>query len=482
MKLEQKILKAKGNWRKQAIKSAIGLLSILLFCQLVIIFVSNLQFKDDNVNVESALNEIEVLPTTPKPSSAIPSEQLRQTYIDALSDYQNDLEPELDKINLAKWNEPIAEQLVSLKDNALSAFTTSDYGSAVRDVEALNQLAKTTISDSREEFEQVLSQAQYAYDADQYDQAKSLISQVQILDKTSVEAASLSIKIDKLPEILPQLEKIKLAHTEKNLDKELLLVNELLKLVPDRAAAIERKQDLINSISQRNFKGYIAQSYLALKQNNVQTAKQKVGMAKKIYPNHKAIREVTHALQKLEKNHRFSGYQKQARLAIKADHWGKAKKQLEQALKESPYDPESLKSLKLARSIIAFDSEFKPYINDPYRLSNKKLISTLESKISQASEFISHSPSLRKNTETLSRFINKMNKKITVEVISDNQTFILVRGVGQVGKIQSKSIQLFPGKYTFEGKRKGFKSKLMTVRVPFDKTSFKVTILCDEPI
>jgi hypothetical protein len=75
-----------------------------------------------------------------------------------------------------------------------------------------------------------------------------------------------------------------------------------------------------------------------------------------------------------------------------------------------------------------------------------------------------------------------MNKKITVEVISDNQTHILVRGVGVVGQTSLKTIQLTPGNYTFEGKRKGYKSKLINVLIPYDKPTFSLSIHCDEPI
>ena len=75
-----------------------------------------------------------------------------------------------------------------------------------------------------------------------------------------------------------------------------------------------------------------------------------------------------------------------------------------------------------------------------------------------------------------------MNKKISVEIVSDNQTNILVRGVGIVGITQLKTIQLTPGHYTFEGKRKGFKSKLIDVLIHYDQTSYRVSIRGDEPI
>jgi len=92
------------------------------------------------------------------------------------------------------------------------------------------------------------------------------------------------------------------------------------------------------------------------------------------------------------------------------------------------------------------------------------------------------SPSLTQKANVLSLLVEKMSKKIPVEVISDNQTNILVRGLGVVGVTQSKTIQLTPGRYSFEGKRKGYKSKLLDVLISYDDTSHQVNIICDEPI
>jgi len=75
-----------------------------------------------------------------------------------------------------------------------------------------------------------------------------------------------------------------------------------------------------------------------------------------------------------------------------------------------------------------------------------------------------------------------VNVKIPVTVTSDNQTFILVRGVGKVGVTQQRTIQLKAGVYTFEGMREGYKSKLVELRIPIGSDSIGVRIVCDERI
>ena len=485
MILEQKLIEAKAKQRGQLIKAVIGLITVSLLCAVVILFISYGHINDDT-KVVSLSNTIEieqnVLAVSPKQSPIVSDEQLRQSYIDALSDYENTLKPELNKIDLEKWDQARSQRLVLLEDEALSKFSVADYVGAVSSIEELKQFAQAMITDSQQEFEQAMSSAQSAYDADSYDDAKFQIANALMLDITSVEADALFTKIDKLPEILTLVEEINTARVENKPEKELNLIKELIKLDPEREAFVERKQVLIDSINNTNFKSYIAQSYQAIKQGNTGKARQKIVAAKNIFPNRQEVSDALLALQQLEKKQNLKRYQQKAQSAIAADDWVTAKKLLELALRERADDKVIQKSLLKATTIIALNNEFEQQLKHPYRLSNKQLASRMKDKTIQASAFVNASPSLNKNTQKLSHIIDSMNKKISVEVVSDNQTDILVRGVGVVGVTQLKTIQLTPGRYTFEGKRKGFKSKLIDVLIPYDQTSYRLSIRCDEPI
>ncbi len=481
MKFEQKILKAKEKRRSQFVKVAMGLLIISLLCALVIILLSYKPSKKDSVEIVDAVDD-KPLPSKPASLPEIPDEELRQTYIKALAYYENSLKAELAKIDLIKWNKARSEKLASIKDKALAEFTATDYVGAISSMEDLTQLSQTTITESQQQFKQALSNAQNSYTADKYDEAKFQINQALMLDKTSIEAADLSTKIDKLPEILEQVEKIHTAKLENKLDTELALIKQLLKLSPNRTAAAKRKQVLINAISQRNFNRYINQFYAALKQEDTQTAKQKINDAKKIFPKRQEIAKTTRALQEFEKKQRYQMHSRNAQKAMILDDWPAAKKQLELALHEQANDKASQQSLVQATVIIAANSEFEQHIKNPYRLSNKTLSSKLKTKLANTAALAKLSPSLSKKRDTLSLLIQQMGKEIIVEISSDKLTNIIVRGVGIVGKTQSKTIKLLPGEYTFEGKRKGFKSKLINVLIPYDKSNFHIKIQCDEPI
>lgn len=484
--LEQKLVEAKAKRRKQFINLTIGFITITLICAVVIFYISCCQINpEDSKAVFSDIDkEIEnkIVGSSPVQSQNVPDEQLRQFYIDALNDYENNIKPELDKIDLTRWDKPQSDRLAILQKKALSKFSIADYAGALINIEELTQLAQIMIADSQQQFEEALANAQDAYDIDSYQDAKLHMANAMMLNSQSEEAAILSGKIDSLPGILPLLEKANTAKVENNNEKELGIIQEIIKLVPERKSAVERKRVLVDLINKKNFKSNITKSYKAIEKGDVGRAKQRLAAARNIYPDRQEITDVTIALQKLEKKQRLEKYQHAAQIAIAADDWVTAMQQLELALREQADDKLIQKSLADATKIIALGNEFDQYIDNPYRLSNKMVESKATASIAEAKQFIDVSPSLNIQTKTLSSLIESVNKKVAVEVVSDNLTTILVRGVGVIGITQSKTIQLTPGRYKFEGKREGYKSKLIDVLISYDKTSYRLKVICDEPI
>ncbi len=473
--LEQKIAEAKANKRKRFITLALITITISLVCVVVIFFPS--------VFPERAVeNDKNLVTDNLAQSSNLSNDELRQSYIDLLSSYENNIEPELSKIDIARWDKRRFDKLISLKEEALSKFSLAEYSNAYIKLNEATQFAEAIITDSQKQFAEALPKAQEAYNVDDYKNADKQIKNALMLNNQSNEAIDLSNKIERLPEILPLLDKANTARIENNYEKELGFIKEIIEIVPERTSSVERKNILTDLIANKNFKFNIAKSYDAIEQGNATLAREKLNSAKKIFPNRQEIGKVETVIQELEKNQRFEKHQQAAQKAMTNDDWLTAKQQLQLALQERQGDALILESLSKATSIIRLKDEFEQLIAKPYSLSNTIVASNANTKITEANVYKDVSPDLSNKANELSLVLKEMNNKVSVEVISDNQTNVLVRGVGIVGQAQLKTIQLTPGQYKFEGKRKGYKSKLIDVLIPYDKPSYSITVICDEPI
>jgi len=485
---EKKLIEAQENRRALFINSAIAIVAISLIAFGIVFFLSIAQNKPDE-QIAVLADDIDTLiqpEQTPASESMlspdIPDGELRQAYIAAVNDYQNRLLPKLNNVDLEKWNKTQAERLAQLEDQALSKFSGADYAAALQLIEETKTLAQTLIDDSQQQYEAALAQAQQAYEEDRYQDAKFQIDTALMLNKESREATRLSDKIAKLPELLPLLEKSNTARVENKHQQELNLLNQIIKLAPDRLSAVERKKVLVAQISKTNFNSAIKQAHQAVSKGDVELAKQKIATAIKIFPHRQEIKEATTALKQLEKQQRIEAYLQSAQSAMAADDWPATKKSLELALNEQSDNQYIQALLVKTTTIITLNNEFNHHLNNPYQLANDQRVSKAKIRIAEAAAFANDSPSLNKKAAELAALIEQMSQKIPVKITSDNQTDILVRGVGMVGLTELKTIHLTPGQYKFEGKRKGYKSKLIDVLIPYDQGSYQLTIYCDEAI
>ena len=113
------------------------------------------------------------------------------------------------------------------------------------------------------------------------------------------------------------------------------------------------------------------------------------------------------------------------------------------------------------------------------RSSRQKLAAEL---IVDAATAKSFSPTLTRQRAALETMLQDYTTPLEIIVLSDTHTFIEVKSVGQVGAVAQKTIQLPPGNYIFEGKRKGF----VTIRIPVElrpgDSGKRISVVADEQI
>lgn len=477
--IHQKIAEAKLAKRKLFFKTLLIIILLSVFCVALILWASVPKTRSTSVETEQPLDIVE---SSPQENGNQDSETLRQQYLEAYAHFENTIKPELNKIDLPKWNEPLADRLNANESAAIEQFGEAKYAQANATLDALIKLAETAISDSQNQFESAMQNAQQAFDDNQYEQAKTAISKALMLDSSSNQASALAERIEQLPEIASLVEQIEVANVENNPQTELRLINQLLTLTPEREALKQRAQALQTTLNNQKFQSLISQSYAAIDDGRIEAAKSALSQARNIYSNRVELSDVNTAIQQYEKNQRIQSGLTNAAKAESNDNWQAVKNNLEQVVKENPNNQSATEKLTMANNILSLDKQIDDYLKSPYRLSNSQLAEQARGAINAAAAYRNQSLSLTRKSRELETVLTAVNQTVPVEVRSDNQTHILVRGVGNVGVVDSKVIQLKPGQYTFEGKRQGYKSKLVEVTIPYDVNRFSLTLVCDEPI
>ncbi len=477
--IHQKIAEAKLAKRKLFFKTMLIIILLSVFCMALILWASAPKTSSNNAETEQPLDIVDI---SPLENDNQDSETLRQQYLEAYAHFENTIKPELNKIDLPKWDKLLADRLNANESAAIEQFGEAKYAQATATLDALIKLAETTITDSQNQFESAMQNAQQAFDDNQFEQAKVAISKALMLDSSSNQASALAERIEQLPEIASLVEQIEVAKVENNPQTELTLINQLLTLTPERETLKQRAQALQTTLNNQKFQSLISQSYAAIDDGRIEAAKSALSQARNIYSNRTELSDVNTAIQQYEKNQRIQSGLSNAAQAESNDNWQAVKTNLEQVVKENPNNKPATEKLAMANNILSLNKQIDDYLKSPYRLSNNQLAEQARTAINAAAAYRNQSLSLTRKSRELETVLTAVNQTVPVEVRSDNQTHILVRGVGNVGVVDSKVIQLKPGQYTFEGKRQGYKSKLVEVTIPYDVNRFSLTLVCDEPI
>lgn len=474
--INEKIAAAKQAKRRHIIQMLLFVLLLSLIGWGLIYWAS--QPKTPDTASETAEAKPAAVETTPPVDDA----ELRQAYLDAYARFENELRPQLNLIDIPAWDNALSEKLANTEKQAVQQFADSRYGKALETITQLITLAEKAIADSQRQFAEAMQTAQSAFDDNDYPRAKQAIDKALILDTSSEDAKKLAGRVAQLPEINDLLAQIKTANAENNRQRERDLLNQLLKLVPEREALKQRARELTSAINNDNFQRHINQGRQSLDNADAAGAQAALARARQLYPDRAEVQDLDQAIQQFQQNQQLQQLQTAAAKAASEDDWAAVAKHRQQIQSLTPADKANAEQLAVANKIVTLEQQIDAALAAPLRLSNQPAASDAEALLAQAADYQNQSRKLAAKRQQLAEILTAANQPVAVNVRSDNQTFISVRGVGNVGVTEAKTIQLKPGNYTFEGKRSGYKSKLIEVQVPLDKASISVTLICDEAI
>ena len=426
--------------------------------------------------------DVDATPPQVDRQTAESSVALQAEFVERLNEYETRIEPALRHIDLRRWDSEQYHQITDLKKQATAQFGAARYAEAVATVNDLTQRVLMVIERAENLFEKALHNAKHAYKNDQYDDAKYQIERALMLNIESSQAKKLQAKIEALPTLLSLLEQIKIANKENNHQKEYALIERALAQDANRVALVERKKTVSQILRDQTFKTAVAEAFAAIEKKQAELAKQKLATAKRMYPKRPDVAVLERQLMALEKNMRLENALESARALMSKDDWLAAQKVLEKVYQEALDDKVIVDELHRARQIVQFKMLFERYIQHSNKLLNDKVYRKVTQAVAQSEAVSAFSPSLRKQRSDMRVLLRQSVAKVPVEILSDGKTYVSVRGVGKIGSVQKKNISLQPGTYVLEGKRRGFKSKLITLTIPLEAVDSRVTVICDEPI
>ena len=427
-----------------------------------------------------------VVPEQPVPPPAAPGETVqahsRDEVVQALGVYEQDFEPTISAAGFAAWNAPQQAEFTAAKDRVITSLANGQTDRAFDKAGQLLANAATAVDAFEAAFTDAMTAAEVAYHADDYNGALGAVNRALALKGEDAAANTLKQKISSLPEILDLIEKARIANVENDLEEELALSREILRLDDSRTAYRERISEIESALRERQYERALAIAFDALKAENISKTETAYQQASALFPAREETKNLASQLKELKRKVTFRAFVKDGDAAIKKDDWPAAMGFYQNAAALYPDNAQVLETISLIEQILRHDAEVRSFLQQPERLSAANIRSKAEQAVKDADLFGTMSASLGRNVEALETAIVRQNREIDVWVLSDKQTSVSVRSVGQVGQVDRYKIRLKPGQYIFEGRREGYRTKSVSVTITPEDSQVEVTVISDERV
>lgn len=419
-------------------------------------------------------------PSGTPPGTIAPSgtDEDREAFKGLLAEYTSRLEPTLSSHGFALFDAIAAKQLANLKEQAISVFGAGDYAQARSLMDPLVSQAKARIQTFEAAVDEAVKKTQAALAQDDARQAEIHFAQANAFAPQSPEVQALASKVQNLPQVLKLVEKARLAKLQNDAAGEAAALREVVRLAPERTETAQRLAQLGQSRASQALAGYLQGVVAGIEADNPEAARASLEKARKLVPGRDEYSLLEKDLAALEKKHALVKLIGKASQAQSNDDWDGALAAYTQVRALDPALEAARVGGQRAQHIVALRQSITDAMKYPARLSTSHGEQNAQGLIQAAKENAEASPSLARMGLELEEHLRQYTTPVSIRVVSDGKTFVQVRGVGKIGQVTEKVIQLRPGHYTFEGKRDGYVSELAEVDIKPGSSDAEVQVVC----
>ena len=505
--LQDKLEQASRESKQKRLQIASLIVVVTLVTALLILGIIKIDISSFNVGQEDQVPKMETVSVSPsvmppaeiaprpsppfipgkgqlsaEPSDALKNGEMREAFKDALAEFEGNFEQRILSPGFENWNIGQQRRILTKKTEAISLFSTGNYEQALAILNDVIQRSTDQLAERDRAFNQALSRAKLSHEDDDFDTASLEISEALRLKPDSAEAIALKGKINLLPIILSLIERAAIARTENNLEKEEKHLKEIVSAAPSRIELNVRLKEVRKEIREQRFAKVIDAGLANIDKRILIPAQGNLKTARLIYKDRAETKLLAKKVANLQLELEVEKLVHEAQSASQSDDWITAESLYLKAGKIQQNHIQVVEGYALSKKINALNNQLSRHIQAPHRLSANNVAEIVRKLVVKAETVSTKSPAISMKTAELSKLLTEYSTKVAVKVISDAFTNISVRGVGKVGVTVEKTINLRPGKYTFEGIRSGYKAKLIQIDIPPGSMNIVVEIVCDERI
>ena len=479
--VEQQIEQSRAK-KKALIKKALLGFAVILFVGVAsVVLISFMPSASTDVDLSVDKTETVHQPSE-SPSSASLSPEKRKALQMALSDSKQRVNELVQRVAHSK---EFSEKVAVVEDElnkAFNAYSSSNFSEVETALEVVNGSVSALNAEYENAYTAPYESALSAFEKDDISEAFNL-NRVSLTTNPDFEKAKiLQQRIDAYSEVQDAYEQARVGRVENNIQKQRDAYAEIVALDPFREDAKQALDAIERQIRENRFNTLLASANKAIEARDFTTATQRINEAKSLKSSSSELDIISKKLASLIAGSEQQKIESQVLLFANADEWKTVQMLASKGLTSFSASPTLLQAKQDADGILNASKRLEAYQQRPERLSDNNVRNLAQQDIEKARNYASKSAKLLTQITALEGIVDKINQPRPVTITSDNDTYIKVLGVGVVGEIKRKTIQLKPGTYRVEGSREGYRSTIKEIVVSPSDNNPSVHIVCTEKV
>jgi len=483
--VEQQIEQSRAKKKALIKKALLGFTAVLLIGAASVILVTLMQTAvpdadESNTEVSDRSTAVNQSPQPPAQSNF--SEEERKALQMALSETKQNVTNLAQRVAHTSAFSHKAKEIALALENAFNEYGAANFHAAKAALDNINRSVTALSNEYETAYTKPFEDALSAFNNNDISSAFNFNRESLSINPDFGKAKALQQRIEVFNEVQDAYEQARVGKVENNIEKQRDAYAKIVNLDPQRQDAKDALDKINDQLINSRFDSLLAKANQAIEQRNFTAATQYINEAKRINPSSNELATINKKLATLVAQDDLNKIESQVTLFASSDEWKTVQLLASKGLASHPTSPTLQTAKQNADAILAASKRLNVYEQRPQRLADDNVRNLAQQDINQARSYAEKSAKLLKQITALEQIVDDINKPRPVTITSDNDTYIKVLGVGLVGEVKSKTIQLKPGTYRIEGSREGYRSTIQEIVVSPTATNLSVHVVCTEKV
>ncbi len=388
----------------------------------------------------------------------------------------------LDDLQVGRWAQQAYDEALNFARAGDEAYRTQAFDQATAEYRNADSALAQLQDSVPQVFADALARGNAALEAGDAAQASDAFSLALLLQPGATEAQSGMQRAATLDQVNALLAQAQQQRSAGELEAARTTLEEAVALDGAHSGARSQLDEIRQAISDNAFTRVMSTGFAALQSGDTDGAIAAFEQALVMRPgNPEAQEAITQTRDQLAVS-RINAHREAAQTHVAGEQWEAAVAEYDAALAIDAALVFAIEGRDYAAKRLQLDRLLQDAIDQPERLADTAVHAQAVQVYYTGLALGNPGPRLQQQLSQVEVLLARAQVPVDVQLLSDNLTEVTLYQVGVLGRFQSQTLSLKPGRYVAVGTRPGYRDVRTEFEVGFDNRSAPVTVACTEEI